>query len=96
MSHQEDLVALAERVARKHGYELWDRFLGHGLGLDVHSRPDMGAEEMTLTENMLITVEPRIALDDSWLFGNDDMVLVTASGCEPLTHYPVEPLELNL
>lgn len=91
----QDLVALAERVAAKHGYELWDGFIGHGLGLDVHSRPDMGREEMTLAENMLITVEPRIALDGDYLFGNEDMVLVTAAGCESLTSFPIEPLELD-
>jgi Xaa-Pro aminopeptidase len=92
----QDLVALAEKTAEKHGFELWDRFLGHGLGLDVHSRPDMGAERMVLVENMLITVEPRLALDDAWLFGNEDMVLVTADGCETLTNFPVEPLDLDI
>jgi Xaa-Pro aminopeptidase len=92
----QDLVRLADDVAKDFGYELWDRFLGHGLGLDVHGRPDMGLESMALQENMLITVEPRIAVDDTWLFGNEEMVLVTASGCEVLTSYPTEPLELAI
>lgn len=92
----QDLVALAQKAAARYGFELWDQFIGHGLGLDVHSRPDMGPEEMVLVENMVITVEPRLALDDAWLFGNEDMVLVTADGCETLTNYPVEPLELDI
>lgn len=92
----QDLVQLADGVAREAGFELWDGFLGHGLGLDVHSRPDMGKEEMLLQENMVITVEPRIALDDEYLFGNEDMVLITSSGCESLTSFPREPLELEV
>jgi Xaa-Pro aminopeptidase len=89
----QDLVELADSVARQEGFELWERFLGHGLGLDVHSRPDMGSEEMLLAENMVFTVEPRLTLDSEWLYGNEDMVLVTADGCESLTTFPREPLE---
>lgn len=92
----QDLVEHAERVARARGFALWDRFLGHGLGLDVHSRPDMGQEEMTLEENMMITIEPRIVLDGSWLLGNEDMILVTAEGFEAFTTFPLEPLGLKL
>ena len=92
----QDLVELADSIARESGFELWDRFLGHGLGLDAHGRPDMGYEEMELAENMVITVEPRIALNDEYLFGNEDMVLVTADGAEPLTTFPKTPLELEI
>ena len=52
-----DLVRLADDVARSHGSGLWLMFLGHGIGLDCHERPDMGVEELTLEENMVITVE---------------------------------------
>ena len=54
-----DLVTLAKDVASEHGASLWLDFLGHGIGLDCHERPDMGVEEMVLQENMVITVEPR-------------------------------------
>jgi Xaa-Pro aminopeptidase len=90
----QDLVRLAQSVAKEGGFELWDGFLGHGLGLDVHSRPDMGMEEMILSEGMVITVEPRLDAD-GWLYGNEDMVLVTADGCDTLTSFPREPLELH-
>jgi Xaa-Pro aminopeptidase len=90
----QDLVNLASSIAKDAGFDLWDRFLGHGLGLDVHGRPDMGLERMELVQNMVITVEPRVALNGQWLFGNEDMVLVTEQGCESLTAYPKEPLEL--
>ena len=71
-----------------------DRFLGHGLGWDIHERPDMGVEELPLQENMVLAVEPRIAVDDTYLFGNDDMVHVTSEGGVSLTRFPKEPLEI--
>jgi Xaa-Pro aminopeptidase len=43
---------------------------------------------------MVLCIEPRIAVDDRWLLGNEDMVVVTAQGGRPLTRFPKEPLEL--
>ena len=89
-----DLVTLAKDVASEHGASLWLDFLGHGIGLDCHERPDMGVEEMVLQENMVITVEPRIVFDDRFLMANEDMVLVTPEGGTSLTSFPREPLGL--
>jgi Xaa-Pro aminopeptidase len=88
------LVELAAEIARNEGYDLWNDFVGHGLGLDLHERPDMGMEETPLAANMLITVEPRIAIDNMYLVGNEDMVWVTEEGGKPLTHFPKTPLAL--
>lgn len=89
-----DLVRLANEVAVQGGSGLWEMFLGHGIGMDCHERPDMGVEEMVLEENMVITVEPRIALDGS-LFANEHMCLVTADGGVPFDTYPDGPLSLD-
>jgi Xaa-Pro aminopeptidase len=88
------LKHLANEVARDSGFELWEDFVGHGIGLDTHERPDMGVEETELVENMVLCIEPRIAVDDRWLLGNEDMVVVTPDGGRPLTRFPKEPLEL--
>lgn len=88
------LVELADEIAREAGFELWDRFLGHGLGLDLHERPDMGIEELELAANMVLAIEPRIAIQGIYLLGNEDMVLVTENGGQPLTQFPKTPLEL--
>lgn len=88
------LVEIADEIARKEGYELWNRFLGHGLGFDLHERPDMGIEETALAANMVLAIEPRLALDDMYLLGNEDMVLVTEDGGRALTQFPKTPLEL--
>ncbi len=88
------LVDMAEAMARDAGFDLWDRFLGHGLGWDIHERPDMGIEELPLEENMVLAVEPRIAVDNTYLFGNEDMVHVTKEGGVSFTSFPKEPLEI--
>ena len=89
-----DLLRLADDVARSSGFGLWEMFLGHGIGLDCHERPDMGIEELVLKANMVITVEPRIALDGRFLLANEDMVLVTDKGGIAFGSFPREPLAL--
>lgn len=89
-----DLVKLADDVAREHGSRLWLMFLGHGIGLDCHERPDMGVEEMVIEENMVITVEPRLVFGDRYLMANEDMCVVTPEGGRSLTSFPREPLGL--
>lgn len=91
-----DLVVLADKVAREGGFVLWDAFLGHGLGLDTHERPDLVVEETKLAANMVLAIEPRVSLNDTYLFGNEDMVLVTEAGGVPLTQFPKTPLEIEI
>jgi Xaa-Pro aminopeptidase len=88
-----DLRTLAQEVAEEAGFSLWENFVGHGIGLDTHERPDMGVEETPLLEKMAITIEPRIAVD-GWLLGNEDMVVVTPEGGRLLSEFPKVPLEL--
>jgi len=88
------LVDLAEKVAGGAGFTVWERFLGHGLGLDAHERPDMGAEGTPLAKNMVLAIEPRIVTDDGYLVGNENMVLVENSGGTILNKFPMTPLEL--
>ena len=89
-----DLVRLADDVARSHGSGLWLMFLGHGIGLDCHERPDMGVEELTLEENMVITVEPRLVHEGRFLMANEEMCLVTPTGGQPFDSFPRDTLEL--
>jgi Xaa-Pro aminopeptidase len=82
-----ELTDLADGIAKEAGYELWLRFLGHGTGLDAHERPDMGFEETKLAANMVLAIEPRIAVEERYLMGVEDMVLVTDHGGEALTRF---------
>jgi Xaa-Pro aminopeptidase len=88
-----DLVELADNIARKDGFELWDRFIGHGLGMDTHERPDMGVEETLLATNMVLAIEPRVT-DGRYLYGNEDMTLITEDGGVPLTRFDKLSLEI--
>lgn len=90
-----ELVAIGSAIARKHGQQLWNDFMGHGLGWDIHERPDMGPDETPLQENMVIAIEPRLAVDGKYLVGIEDMVLVTNDGGELLTQFPIDDLEVS-
>jgi Xaa-Pro aminopeptidase len=89
-----ELKNLAHEIGEDAGFGLWEDFVGHGLGLDTHERPDMGVEETALRENMVLCIEPRIAVDGRWLLGNEDMVVVTPQGGRTLTKFPKQPLEI--
>jgi len=81
-------------VAQKGGCTLWNSFMGHGLGWDIHERPDMGIEELPLAENMILAIEPRLAIDNRFLVGNEDMVQVTPAGGVSLTTFDRNNVEL--
>ncbi|NOY77125.1 MAG: aminopeptidase P family protein [Calditrichaeota bacterium] len=70
--------------------------LGHGLGLDVHSLPRVGAgSETILQENTVITIEPGIYIPNVGGVRIEDDILIQKDGCEVLTHFPKELLEIE-
>jgi len=68
---------------------------GHGVGLEIHEPPRLGkgqAEE--LRPGMVITIEPGIYIPGKGGIRIEDMVLVTAGGCEVLTPVNKELIEI--
>lgn len=91
----QDLVRLAQAAACARGYALWGSFLGHGVGIDVHERPDMGVEDLPLEAGMVLALEPRFALDGGFLIGNEDLVVVREGGGERLMDFPKLPFSVS-
>ncbi len=65
--------------------------LGHSVGLDIHESPSFSPRcETVLQPGMVMTVEPGIYRTGQYGVRIEDMVVVTADGCENLTYSPKE------
>jgi Xaa-Pro aminopeptidase len=65
--------------------------VGHGIGLGNHEQPwiSTGSED-SLKEGMVISIEPGIYIPGVGGFRHSDTVLITNTGYECLTKFPVE------
>jgi Xaa-Pro aminopeptidase len=64
--------------------------LGHGVGLEVHERPNLGRTPDTLMAGDVITLEPGIYSKALGGVRLEDLVLVGEDGAELLTDFPYE------
>lgn len=84
-SHAVD--GIARGIIDKAGYgPAFGHGLGHGIGLAVHEKPGYGKKtSVVLQENMVLTVEPGIYVSGMGGVRLENMVRVTADGCECLS-----------
>lgn len=62
---------------------------GHGIGLSVHEEPYIvSGNDIELTEGMAFSVEPGIYFRGEWGARIEDIVVVTADGCESVNLRP--------
>jgi Xaa-Pro aminopeptidase len=83
----EEVDAAARKVLRKAGLgRYFTHSTGHGVGLEIHESPRVAnGQREILQPGMVITIEPGVYFPGKWGVRIEDMVAVTAGGCEVLT-----------
>jgi len=82
-----DLLKLVEGLYRERGVvDYWLHNIGHGIALTIHEFPRIaGADSTILRENMVLAIEPILALPPYGAIAHCDGVRLTADGCEWLS-----------
>jgi Xaa-Pro aminopeptidase len=77
----------ARKVLQKAGLgKYFTHSTGHGVGLEIHEIPRVAkGQDEILEPGMVITIEPGVYFPGKWGVRIEDMVAVTAGGCEVLT-----------
>jgi len=82
-----EVDAAARKVLRKAGLgRYFTHSTGHGVGLEIHESPRVAdGQREILQPGMVITIEPGVYFPGKWGVSIEDMVAVTAGGCEVMT-----------
>lgn len=93
-----DIYKKVERVFIKNGYGSYlPGRVGHGIGLSAHGFPSISKEnENILKENMILTIEPGIMIENIGGVRHSDTVLITKNGFELLTKIERNKLKIKL
>ena len=85
-----DIDRAARKVIEDAGYgEFFTHRLGHGIGMEVHEPFDVSAtDEVIVQEGMCFSIEPGIYIPGRVGIRIEDLVCVTADGCQVLNSYP--------
>jgi Xaa-Pro aminopeptidase len=91
-----DVDEAARSILRREGFaEAFSHSTGHGLGLEIHEPPRIGAGQSTrLLPGMVVTIEPGIYLPGQFGVRIEDMVAVTRNGAQVLTPAPKALIEI--
>jgi Xaa-Pro aminopeptidase len=86
----------ARGILRREGFaEAFSHSTGHGVGLEIHEAPRIGAGQTArLQAGMVVTIEPGIYLAGRFGIRIEDMVVVTRTGGQVLTPAPKALIEL--
>ena len=86
----------ARSVLRRVGMaEAFSHSTGHGVGLEIHEAPRVGADQKArLQPGMIVTIEPGVYWPGKFGIRIEDMVAVTRNGSQVLTPAPKALIEL--
>lgn len=92
-----DVDKAARDIIEAEGYgKYFGHGLGHGVGLFIHESPRLSPNDGTiLCSGMVETVEPGIYIPGFGGVRIEDMVIITDSGHENLSHSPKELIEVG-
>jgi Xaa-Pro dipeptidase len=95
-----DIARVENDVFRRHGLgeyttSKYTRVRGHGLGLSTDVKPSLLEDvEIELRPGMTIIVHPNTYHPEAGYMVLGDVVVVTQTGCERLTHTPAQLFEM--
>jgi Xaa-Pro aminopeptidase len=91
-----DVDEAARSILREAGMaEAFSHSTGHGVGLEIHESPRLGAGQKTkLQPGMVVTIEPGAYWPGKFGLRIEDMVAVTRTGGQVLTPAPKALIEL--
>ena len=83
-----ELDAAARNLIAEAGYgEYFNHRLGHFIGQTDHEKGDVSsANQAEVRPGMIFSIEPGVYLPGEFGVRVEDLVLVTATGCEVLNH----------
>lgn len=90
--------AAAREIIAAAGYgDCFGHGTGHGVGMEIHEEPRLSpsAAGQILQSGSVVTVEPGIYLPGRFGVRIEDMVYITETGCENLTHCEKGLIELE-
>ncbi|MDR2665221.1 MAG: Xaa-Pro peptidase family protein [Oscillospiraceae bacterium] len=87
-----DVDAAARREIEQAGYgEYFGHGFGHGLGLEIHEQPNAAhSNDKPLPAGAVISAEPGIYIPGRFGVRIEDVLYITADGCENITTLPKE------
>lgn len=82
------------KIAEKNLNKKMPHAMGHGIGIEAHDFPSLGAKSPALQQNNVLAIEPAIYISKKFGIRLEDDVIVKKGNCERITKVPKELIEL--